>query len=140
MKRREFIQGASILSLGALTGCSSTSKTLASDVQSNIIDNAIVLPSSNVHSAQPSIVAWGKKRIGVIKNSDDSFSANILTCTHRGCTLSKAEKNYVCPCHGARFTHQGKLIKGPAEHDLASLDVTVRDQFITIHLPATSDQ
>jgi len=140
MKRREFLKGASIVSLGALTGCASTSSTLESDVQSNIIDNTIVLPASSVHAAQPSIVAWGKKRIGVVKNSDNSFSANILTCTHRGCTLSKADDNYVCPCHGARFTHQGKLIKGPAEHNLASLDVTAKDHLIYIHLPVPTKQ
>lgn len=37
-------------------------------------------------------------------------------CPHLGCALkyNKAERSWDCPCHGSRFTEEGKLIDNPA--------------------------
>lgn len=37
-------------------------------------------------------------------------------CPHLGCALkyNKAEHTWDCPCHGSRFTEDGKVINGPA--------------------------
>lgn len=49
---------------------------------------------------------------------------NLLTpttprCPHLGCALkyNKAEHTWDCPCHGSRFTEDGKLIDNPATDD-----------------------
>ncbi len=49
---------------------------------------------------------------------------NLLTpttrrCPHLGCALkwNKAEHTWDCPCHGSRFTKNGKLIDNPATGD-----------------------
>lgn len=41
-------------------------------------------------------------------------------CPHMGCLLSwnDAEKTWDCPCHGSRFSCDGKLLHGPAVTDL----------------------
>lgn len=41
-------------------------------------------------------------------------------CPHLGCALkwNKAEHTWDCPCHGSRFTENGKLIENPANGDL----------------------
>jgi Rieske Fe-S protein len=41
-------------------------------------------------------------------------------CTHRDCTLDKADDHWslYCKCHGSRFDAAGKVIKGPAKRDL----------------------
>ncbi len=41
-------------------------------------------------------------------------------CPHLGCALkwNKREHTWDCPCHGSRFENDGKLIDGPATHDL----------------------
>lgn len=50
---------------------------------------------------------------------------NILTptrprCPHLGCALkwNPAEHSWDCPCHGSRFTRDGRLIDNPASGDL----------------------
>ncbi len=56
-------------------------------------------------------------------NSVESF-LNIITpttprCPHLGCALkyNKQEHSWDCPCHGSRFTKDGKLLDGPATDD-----------------------
>lgn len=41
-------------------------------------------------------------------------------CPHLGCALkwNSAERSWDCPCHGSRFTEDGKLIDNPATGDL----------------------
>ena len=40
-------------------------------------------------------------------------------CPHLGCALkyNSAERSWDCPCHGSRFTEDGKLIENPATDD-----------------------
>ena len=52
-------------------------------------------------------------------------TVNLLTpftrrCPHLGCALkwNAAEHTWDCPCHGSRFTRDGKLIDNPATKDL----------------------
>lgn len=52
-------------------------------------------------------------------------TVNLLTpttkrCPHLGCALkwNPREHSWDCPCHGSRFTEDGKLIDGPATGDL----------------------
>jgi cytochrome b6-f complex iron-sulfur subunit len=42
-------------------------------------------------------------------------------CTHLGCTVrwDNEEQLLRCPCHGSRFSDDGKVVKGPAERPLA---------------------
>ncbi len=36
------------------------------------------------------------------------------TCSHQSCPLAAKGSEYVCPCHGSRFTPAGKVLVGPA--------------------------
>ncbi|NMG07819.1 FAD-dependent oxidoreductase [Brasilonema sp. UFV-L1] len=59
--------------------------------------------------------------------SDDSQEAISLTCTHQGCTVKMAEDGkFHCPCHGAVFAADGKVLKGPAQRDLPRFEIVQR--------------
>jgi Rieske Fe-S protein len=34
---------------------------------------------------------------------------------------NKGEKSWDCPCHGSRFTYEGRVIEGPAITDLEKM-------------------
>ena len=47
-----------------------------------------------------------------------------LTCTHQGCTVAKQDDGtFVCPCHGAKYDQNGKILKGPAQRNLVSYKI-----------------
>ncbi len=47
-----------------------------------------------------------------------------LTCPHQGCTVQvQSDGGYRCPCHGAEFTAQGEVVKGPATRPLRQFTV-----------------
>ncbi|MFB2876407.1 FAD-dependent oxidoreductase [Floridanema aerugineum] len=66
----------------------------------------------------------GDEVFAIQNNHKEAIS---LTCTHQGCTVQKqANGEFHCPCHGAAFDKDGKVIKGPAQRDLAKYKVVDR--------------
>ncbi len=67
------------------------------------------------YESDPEFEAW------IAKGSDGKIFALSPICKHLGCTVNwNTEKNqeYVCPCHGAHYTKDGKnLIVAPAPLD-----------------------
>lgn len=65
----------------------------------------------------------------VIRDPADSkkLVALNLACTHKGCPVNwvATEKKYECPCHGAKYTADGKVLKGPATENLATYPVKI---------------
>jgi Rieske Fe-S protein len=47
-------------------------------------------------------------------------------CTHQGCTVAPAGKEFDCPCHGSQFAAAtGDVLAGPAVKPLNKIAVTV---------------
>ena len=59
---------------------------------------------------------------------DESGNTHVLSarCPHLGCLVawSEADKTWECPCHGSRFTAEGRLLQGPATTGLARQELT----------------
>ena len=58
----------------------------------------------------------------IIRKSPDSKDILILSsrCTHLGCSINwHADANeFICPCHDARFSKEGKVLDGPPPRPL----------------------
>ncbi len=50
-----------------------------------------------------------------------------LSCTHQGCTVHKQnDGQFHCPCHGAVFDAEGRVVSGPAKRDLPRFKVVAK--------------
>lgn len=60
------------------------------------------------------------KTVGAYRDAGGDVHAVSLTCTHLGCTVAwnDAERSWDCPCHGSRFSLEGKVLEGPAVGNL----------------------
>lgn len=64
--------------------------------------------------------SW-KEAINHLSESSRGLALGLIhpdrRCSHMGCRLkwNPHECTWECPCHGSRFSHQGKLLSGPAQ-------------------------
>lgn len=66
------------------------------------------------------VIEVNGQRMGAYRDDEGTLHMVDTTCTHLGCELkwNDAEKSWDCPCHGSRFTYEGKIIEGPAINKL----------------------
>lgn len=71
------------------------------------------------------IVDVDGSKVAAYRRPDGSLQAVTATCTHLGCTVqwNPAETTWDCPCHGSRFSCDGKVLNAPAVHDLSRVEV-----------------
>lgn len=73
-----------------------------------------------IEPGQGKLVTYRGKQLAVFR--DTSGVAHMLspTCTHAGCIVqwNDAESTWDCPCHGGRFTPEGKCFYGPPPENL----------------------
>lgn len=63
----------------------------------------------------------------------DTFTAVTATCTHENCTITGfTGQDYVCPCHGSRFSTSGAVQNGPATRSLRSFATRFANNVLTI--------
>lgn len=68
------------------------------------------------------VIATKDDKIIVARTEESVFVACSAICTHRGCQLQyeHSSKQFICPCHGARFNLNGQVARGPATRPLKS--------------------
>jgi glycine/D-amino acid oxidase-like deaminating enzyme/nitrite reductase/ring-hydroxylating ferredoxin subunit len=75
---------------------------------------------NSITKGDAKIVQFDKEKFGVYRDAEDKLHFVSAECTHLKCTIkwNGDEKSWDCPCHGSRFTYEGKVINGPANVDL----------------------
>jgi cytochrome b6-f complex iron-sulfur subunit len=69
----------------------------------------------------------------VARTGDQTFTALTSTCTHQTCTITGFDgTDYVCPCHGSRFTTSGRVVNGPAPAPLRTFNTAFANNVLTI--------
>jgi glycine/D-amino acid oxidase-like deaminating enzyme/nitrite reductase/ring-hydroxylating ferredoxin subunit len=63
------------------------------------------------------------KKVAAYRDEKGGIHALNPACTHMGCVVNwnQEEKSWDCPCHGARFDVDGKVLTGPATRDLPQI-------------------
>jgi glycine/D-amino acid oxidase-like deaminating enzyme/nitrite reductase/ring-hydroxylating ferredoxin subunit len=73
-----------------------------------------------IRKGEGDIVELDGEKCGVFRDDENKVHIVSAVCTHMKCIVNwnNAEKTWDCPCHGSRFTTDGKVLEGPAVRDL----------------------
>jgi len=65
----------------------------------------------------------------IIYKANENLKAFSSACPHLGCQIQEiVNSQLVCPCHGSKFTIDGKPISGPAKQALKELEYEIDDE------------
>lgn len=69
-----------------------------------------------------------------VLHAPEGFVAMSATCTHLGClTRYEPDLNRIlCPCHGSRFSTDGKVVMGPAPRPLPRVQLTLEQGILVV--------
>jgi Rieske Fe-S protein len=71
------------------------------------------------------LVEYKGKRMALYKDDNGELHALDPVCPHAGCIVvwNNAEKTWDCPCHGARYAMDGRLLNGPSIKGLSKVAI-----------------
>jgi Rieske Fe-S protein len=138
-------QGASCLALGALAAACGGGGSGPSNVPQLTTVNGSVAGSTvqvQIDGSSPLAAVGGAAFVRssggaflVARTTQESFSALTTVCTHETCTITGFDSsNFVCPCHGSRFTTSGRVVNGPANSPLRSFATSFSNNVLTISI------
>ena len=80
---------------------------------------------SEVSNGEGRIMEIEGEKAAVYRDEQGNIHAVSPVCAHMGCIVSwnPAEKTWDCPCHGSRYTCDGKVIHSPTVKDLARIEL-----------------
>jgi nitrite reductase/ring-hydroxylating ferredoxin subunit len=80
---------------------------------------------ADLGAGEAKVVKYEKDSIALYKDENHMLHAVNPACTHMKCSVNwnAAEKSWDCPCHGARYSFEGKVITGPATKDLDPVEI-----------------
>lgn len=75
---------------------------------------------AEVTPGEGKLVTIEGEQVAAYRDEQGKVSAVSAVCPHLGCIVNwnEAEKSWDCPCHGSRFSDEGKMLHGPAVKDL----------------------
>lgn len=94
----------------------------------SLVINKIKLPKETYEDLEPGtggVVEYNGEKLGIYKDENGKLYGIKPYCSHLGCELSwnNLEKTWDCPCHGSRFTIEGKVLNEPAVKDIEYYEV-----------------
>ncbi|MGE5659984.1 MAG: ubiquinol-cytochrome c reductase iron-sulfur subunit [Actinomycetota bacterium] len=154
MERRTFLGWFSVGWIASLfpvafAACSNnsqkleSSETIANATTSGVCSDGFTVAGSVAQLTKDGQIFNKQSSVGpllVIRTDSNDLSVVNPTCTHRGCTVAwKAnQKEFVCPCHGARFAAEGKVLEGPAKLPLKTYEVKVEGDLVCVKAKGNS--
>jgi isorenieratene synthase len=85
-----------------------------------------VTRNSLITDAQVEYYGAGDRVFAATPGETEAIS---LTCTHQGCTVQRqVDGQFLCPCHGAVYDAEGRVVAGPAKRDLPRFQIAQRTE------------
>lgn len=72
------------------------------------------------------IMREGLSKLAVCRDDGGTVHKLSAVCPHLGCIVAwnSTEKTWDCPCHGSKFSAEGRVYQGPANGDLSSAEIS----------------
>ena len=125
MKRREFIDWVGLGAIAsyfpiALAACSDDNTTTE-----NIADTELFAMGTLAELDSATFLLNQEAKVLLVKDNNDNLMAVNPTCTHQGCTVEWKQKDsmFICPCHNAKFSVDGKVLAEPAKSPLPTYEL-----------------
>ncbi len=85
----------------------------------------VSVPRADVAVGKAHFFQFRSKPAVILQPSPGDFIALSAVCTHLGCVVAWQEQagEFLCPCHGGRFSAQGLVLGGPPPKPLESFVV-----------------
>lgn len=145
MERRHFIKSScNVCMLAAagyflpkLAGCSAATYAV---FKTELVNKKITIPltmfdQSPIQFVRPK--GWYYD-IAVQKNTDNTYTALLLQCTHQENQLTPSGNNgYTCSLHGSQFDKNGVVKKGPAQQPLERYYTQIENSNLIIQILKT---
>ena len=113
--------------LGAMLGAASAWPVFRflSPIASDDSGDKIAIAKSDVAQGKAHFFQFRGKPAVVLQPSPGDFVALSAVCTHLGCVVAWQEQagEFLCPCHGGRFSADGQVLGGPPPSPLEPLGV-----------------
>lgn len=94
--------------------------------------------AEELQNGSGAIMRRGLKKVAVYKDEAGEVHEYSASCPHLGCVVqwNPGEKIWDCPCHGSRFTCDGKVMNGPANRDLSPMEPPAGEETLPVGEPA----
>ena len=142
MKRKEFIRTGSVGCAAILLGGPFLHGCAGSVAIKKTINNGVIsLSTSDFLNENGKVKRYITIKadtldfpIVVYRNSDMSYRAYLLKCTHQGTQLNVHGDLISCPAHGSEFGKSGQVISGPATSSLLEYDISQNEENLYIKI------
>ncbi len=141
LNRRKFMQRILNMSIGlwAVTGMTGLGYVAGryvwphEEVAVTGAEGAVVVPLSDLEKQPLVKILLQGKAVGIYQY-DGVPHATSLICTHLGCIVDWRPESgdFLCPCHGSMFDHNGAVLRGPAPRPLRQYNARMADDAIII--------
>ncbi len=126
--RRKFL----VSILGALGAAGAGAATYPiyrylSPPQKEAVEGRVTISRSQVGVGQAHFFQFHGHPAVVLQKSPGTFAAFSAICTHLGCIVKWVpdKEEFLCPCHGGRYSSDGKVLAGPPPKPLQSIPVAL---------------
>jgi Rieske Fe-S protein len=137
LSRRKFCLGSAQATIAlAITGIPLRGSSAAGHEVAIDLSQGANSPLTTIGGAMYVTMPSTNTNVIVVRNSETEVSAFSSVCTHHGCKVGLPVAGAAtCPCHGARFSDTGAVLRGPATSDLKKFYAVIEGN--TIYVDST---